>query len=204
MGRSDCLTFASLDAVAFRYANYDTPFWSRANTKPGRWHRAGEGPTQYWSRSPDGTWAELLRAENLRSEDEVALVRMRIWAAAMRHTVVDYSEFGKAERAGLAPDALVDDDYERCQREGRRLRALGYAGVLAPSAALPGSMNLTLFGARSIAAWGAPTVLASSIAATTVAIGSPRDGLTGRVRYIGQPHEGYEEYVAAVSERNGQ
>ena len=116
------------------------------------------------------------------------------------HTV-DYSTFEKAEAAGFPPDALIDDDRSRCQAEGRRLRSEGRAGVISPSAALPGSMNITLFGRRVGVKWGVPTKLASAIPCCVVALGGPPPGLAERVRHPGDAHAGYEDYLANVAER---
>lgn len=187
--------------VAFRYSNYDAPFWVRPNTDPGRWHRAGDGPTQYLSTTVEGAWAELIRAERLRSEAEVALLRMPMWVAELDiRRIADYGTFEQAEVAGFSPDTLIDEDYARCQEEGKRLRDAGFQGVLAPSAALPDSVNLTLFGPRIASRWHMPPTLASSIPATEIAVGSPPEGIVARVRQRGEDHSVYEAFAAA-SER---
>lgn len=198
MGSGGAPPATRLDGVAaFRYSSYETPFWARANTLPGRWHRAEDGPTQYLSLAPEGAWAELARREDLRSDEELSLVHMPIWAAVVtQQQVADYRDFGDAEGAGFAAQALVDDDYARCQDEGRRLRSLGFAGVLAPSAALPGAVNLTLFGPRLWSTWGVPTRLASDIPACVVAVGAPAPGLAARVRYRGAAHAGWRAYAS--------
>jgi RES domain-containing protein len=189
-------TTAVVEAL-FRYSNYDTPFWARSNTRPGRWHVPGDGPTQYLSLTTEGAWADLIRSEELRSEEEVAMVKMPLWVASVdQSTVVDYSEFSYAEEAGFVAEALVEDDHQRCQAEGKRLRALGYTGVLAPSAALPDELNLTIFGARVSIAWGSKQALASAIPAKVLMNGSPPAGLVERVRFIGQPHAAYEAWAA--------
>jgi RES domain-containing protein len=190
------------DEVAFRYSNYDTPFWVRPNSEPGRWHRINDGPTQYLSTSVEGAWAELIRAEGLRTESEVALVRMPIWVAEVQvHWIADYGSFRKAEEAGFAPDALIDDDFARCQEEGRRLRQAGLQGVLAPSAALPGSVNLTLFGPRIASTLQLRPLLASSIPAMKIAVGAPPEGVVERVRQRGMRHSLYEEFRTGVPAR---
>lgn len=60
-------------------------------------------------------------------------------------------------------------------------------GVLAPSAALPGAVNLTLFGARVASRWNRPPLLASSLPASVIAKGAPPPGLVTQVRKIGAP-----------------
>jgi len=183
--------------VAFRYSNYDTPFWVRPNSEPGRWHRSGDGPTQYLSTTVEGAWSELIRAEGLRSDIEVSLVRMPMWVAELRiQRLADYRTFDAAQEAGFPPDALVDDDYSRCQEEGRRLRSEGFQGVLAPSAALPGAVNLTIFGPRIASSWNREPVLASSVPTVRIAVGAPPEGIVERVRHLGEPHAGLRQYRA--------
>jgi len=202
MARDPKPSFAQFDEVAFRYSNYDTLFWVRPNSEPGRWHRIGDGATQYLSTTVDGAWAELIRAEGLRSEQEMALVRMPMWVAEVHvQQIADYGDFEKAEMAGFPPEALIDDDYSRCQEEGKRLRRAGFQGVLAPSAALPNSFNLTLFGPRIASTWQSRPLLASSIPAMKIAVGAPPEGIVGRVRHRGEKHEPYEEFHTVVRAR---
>lgn len=186
------------DDVAFRYSNYDTPFWVRPNSEPGRWHRVGDEPTQYLSTTVEGAWAELIRTAEISSEPEVALVRMPMWAAQVHlKRLADLGTFERAAAAGFPPDALVDEDYSRCQVEGRRLREAGFQGVLSPSAALPGATNLAIFGPRIASSWNVRPVLASSIPATEIAVGSPPEGIVDRVRQRGTTHASLKAYIQA-------
>jgi len=188
--------------VCIRYSNYDTPFWARPNTRPGRWHSVGDGATQYLSMTTDGAWADLIRCENLRTPDELKLVRMPLWQAKIDQSyVVDYSDFDRAGAAGFAADALIDDDHARCRVEGKRLRDAGYSGVLAPSAALPGELCLTLFGPRVAIDWSARPALSSAIPSSVLTEGSPPSGLLSRVRFRGDAHAGYEAYLATHTDR---
>lgn len=176
-------------ATGYRYSSYDTPLWSRPNSEGGRWHSPGDGPTQYLALSTDAAWAELIRHEQLTSEQEVSLVHIQMWSLQVDQAlVVDYSTFQKAETAGFDPEALVSDDHTRCRQEGARLRATGYHGVLAPNAALPGERNLTLFGPRVASSWDQAKLLKSSMQARVIAVGSPPAGLLERVRRYGDPH----------------
>jgi RES domain-containing protein len=191
-----------IKTVALRYSSYDTPFWVRENSHAGRWNARGDGATQYLSLSTDGAWAELIRTEELRTEDEVAMVSVSMWAAEIdQGMIADYSSFDRAEEAGFDPSALVDEDYERSQREGTRLRKLNYAGVVAPSAALPGGANLTLFGPKVASTWGRPTLFASSIPATVLTKGAPPPGLLPKVRQLGAPHADFVAYAAVRARR---
>lgn len=202
MAREPKPDLVQFDEVAFRYSNYDTPFWVRPNSEPGRWHQVGDAPTQYLSTTVDGAWGELIRAEGLHSEQEVELVRMTMWAAEVHvQRIADYSTFEKAEAANFSPDALIDDDYSRCQAEGRRLREAGFQGVLAPSAAMTSSRSLTLFGPRIASTWQRRPLLASSTPATQIARGAPPEGIVGRVRHLGTRHALYEEFRAGIRAR---
>lgn len=190
----------TVEDVLIRYSNYDTPFWVRENTKAGRWHTPGDGPTQYLSFTTDGAWADLIRAENLRTEEEVRLVRMPLWQARIdQSNIVDYGTFELAEDAGFPADAFINDDHRRCRVEGKSLRDAGYAGVIAPSAALPGERTLTLFGPRVSVDWNSRPGLSSAVPASVLTQGAPPPGLVSRVRSVGQAHAEYENYRLGVA-----
>jgi RES domain-containing protein len=188
------------DDVAFRWSDYDVPLWTRANTSPLRWNRASHYPTQYLSLTPEGSWAELIRAERLRTADELHFVSMPMWVLRVRETnLADYSTFERAQTAGFPPEAIVDEDYERCQNEAERLRAKEFRGVLAPSAALPGAVNLTLFGRRLTVPWDYPEdrLMASFVRAKRLAVGRPPDELLPLVRQRGEPQSLLQAHLAA-------
>jgi hypothetical protein len=205
MARSARLPRAvAVDEVAYRWSDYDTPLWARPNSTAQRWNRTRETPTQYLSLSPEGAWAELIRTEDLRSVAEVREVSMPLWALHLRETrVADYATFEKAEAAGFPPDALVDEDHERCRAEGTRLREHGFGGVLAPSAALPNAVNLTLFGARLAVEWDCDEDrrLASFVPIRQLAVGRPPDDLLPLVRQHGTPHARLAAFCAALRRR---
>lgn len=203
MARESRPRATTYEGLAFRYSNYDTPFWVRANSTSGRWHVPADGATQYLSLSVEGAWAELIRAEELQTEEEVALIRMPMWVAELHvANIADYGDFGKAQAAGFPPEALVDDNYIFCQEEGHRLRGLGFKGVIAPSAALPGSTNLTLFGPRIASSWEGPPILASSIPTHQIAVGAPPAGIVGRVRLRGKQHEVFNDWARTQAATN--
>jgi hypothetical protein len=188
------------DDVAFRWSDYDVPLWTRPNTSPLRWNRARQDAAQYLSLTPEGSWAELIRAERLRTPQESHMVSMPMWVLGVRETnLADYSTFERAQSAGFLPEAIVDEDYERCQSEAERLRAEGFRGVLAPSAALPGAVNLTLFGRRLSVPWDYPEdrLMASFVRAKRLAVGRPPDELLPLVRQRGAPHSLLHAHRAA-------
>jgi RES domain-containing protein len=205
MGLDASVALVEIKATAYRYSSYDTPLWASENSRAGRWHRRGDGPTQYLSMSADGAWAELIRYEELETEYEVAMVSVSMWAAAITQgRVANYSTFDLAEAAGLDPAALVNDDFEICQQEGARLRSLGLSGVIAPSAALPGAVNLTLFGPRFASRWGRRPLVDSAIPATIIAKGAPPPGLLGEVRRLGETHSGIAAHILAHASTSGE
>jgi hypothetical protein len=126
----------------------------------------------------------------------VPMCALRVDAAR----IVDYSTFERAEESEFAADALIDDDYARCQAEGAALRAAGYHGVLAPSAALPGCVNLTIFGPKVLASWSRPTRLVAEMAGCMVAIGSSPDEIREQVRHYGAAHAEFEAFIDGHAE----
>lgn len=174
------------DRVAFRWADYDTPFWARSNRSEGRWNALGDGPTQYWCLDPVAPWAELARHEGLREEAELDLLRATLWAARWSvGPLADLGTFEKAEAWGVEPRVLVNDDHRRSRALARMLRERAFAGLLAPSAALPGSVTLVVFRPRIRAEFDATPRLTAFVPADVAAIGRPKAGLTTLVRHVG-------------------
>jgi RES domain-containing protein len=141
-------------------------------------------------------FAEILRNEDLRTEEEASHYSTTIWQLQVDDgSIVDYSTFELADAAGFEAEALVSDDHERCQAEAEWLVGEGARGLLSPSAALAGSINLTLFGPRVAVSWGTTAQLASALPAQRLATGHPPRGLTALVRYFGQPEPLLEAYA---------
>ncbi|HLB21660.1 MAG TPA: RES family NAD+ phosphorylase [Solirubrobacteraceae bacterium] len=179
--------------------SYDVPLWVNPNRRSGRWNIARSEPTQYMTLDSEAPFAEMLRHENLRTEEAASHFRSTLWQLQVEsELIVDYRSFELAEAAGFDPEALVADDHERCQAEAEWLRGHGARGLVSPSAALPGSVNLTLFGPRVCVPWGATPELASSIPAQRLTTGNPPAGLTARVHYYGESEPLLEEYLARV------
>jgi RES domain-containing protein len=143
--------------------------------------------------SPESCWAELIRHENLRTEADLDLVRMPFWVCRVSSMLIfDFTDRQMRDDHEITEDALVGDDYGPCQDLGASVRALGASvrarsramGVIAPSAALPGHRNLTLFGPRRPIMWGTQPALASAIPTTQAALGRPPEGLLEHVRRL--------------------
>jgi RES domain len=192
----------SIQAVVYRATSYDAPVRIAENRRSGRWNFAHSGTVQYLCLDTEAPFAEKLRHEDLGSEEEAATYRTTLWQLKVNEGfVVDYSTFEKAERAGFPPEALVDDDHEACRREAQRLISLGAGGVLSPSAALPGSVNLTLFGRRVPIRWDAQVQISSAIPAQRLATGQPPEGLVSRVRFYGNAHPDLVHYLGEDATR---
>jgi hypothetical protein len=116
--------------IAFRQADPRFPFlWESTAQPAGRWHGEGEGPAHYFSDTPDGAWAELLRHEEITDPADLSTIRRAMWAV----------ELGDAPAVRVRLDratAIGDDTYLSCQAYARRLRARGATRLLAPPAAL--------------------------------------------------------------------
>jgi hypothetical protein len=126
----------------------------RPEQESGRWHRRGEGYAQYLSLTAPGAWAELLRYLSIHTAALALEQRRHLWVVTVQdHDVADLAEFASWTACGLDAATAVGA-HSRSQALADDLRAAGYRGVLAPSAALPGAVNLTLFGERY--EWQAP------------------------------------------------
>lgn len=131
--------------VLYRSAEWDTPWWVRPNRAPGRFHRAGQGPTQYLSDHPLTVFAERLRSLGPAVVEDLDTVRWRVWAAKVDLAELVVADFASCEELGITADELVGDDREPCQALADRLRAAGAPGLVAPSAALAGTRTVVLF-----------------------------------------------------------
>jgi hypothetical protein len=134
--------------TAFRHAAWDTPWWVNPNRNAGRYNRAGDPPTQYWCLHPLGPAAELLRALGPMPEEDLATIRLRLWAARVEIQDLPEVTFDNAGEFGVTAESLVAEDHESSQDLAQRMRDEGRPGLVAPSAALPGTRLLVLFGPR--------------------------------------------------------
>lgn len=177
------------EVTAFRLASWRRPLRTEPSRVPGRFHAATDpAPTQYLCLHPLGPWAEFLRSEDLR---DVSLVSQRVWAARVDPSAVLRVGFAEAGEHGLRPGDLVSDDHRACRRLARRARDDGAAGLVVPSAALPGTENLVLFGPRVSSPWTAVALSDLDVPAGLTADGArPPAGLESFVRYRGDAHAG--------------
>ena len=184
--------------VAYRLASWRRPLRTEPSRVVGRFHRVTEeSPTQYLCLHPLGPWAEFLRASGLRAPEQLALVRHRTWALRIELAGLLRIGFAEASDHGVRPGDLVSDDLRACHRLADRLRAAGAAGAIVPSAALPGTSNVVLFGERAAAPYVLEPLSPVDVPASLTADGGrPPLGVLDRVRRRGARHAALEAWRA--------
>ena len=178
----------------------------------GRWHRQGEGFSQYLALSAMGAWAELVRQLTLRTVGQIESVHRNLWSVQVHgRRIADLATFAKYDACGRDPDIAVDA-HSRSQALADELRNSGYDGVLSPSAALPDAQepNLTLFGPRvevlvdGLSGTGSANHVGSldpglwCSAAWLAYHAAPPASLSLRTRFLGTAHRGLQEWRAKV------
>jgi RES domain-containing protein len=183
-------SFSRFRGVAYRATSYDTPLWVFPNRREGRWsHPDDRTIAQYCTLDAAAPMAEFLRHEDLRSEKDASELRLSIWQLQMAEgAILDLSTPEKAARQGVEWEELLSDDWRPCQELGRQVAAAGGRGVLAPCAALPGTMSITAFGPRSEIAWTAEPRLAIQVPAREILRAAPGAGVVRSTRFFGDPY----------------
>ncbi len=183
--------------VAYRLASYGNPLRTEPARGPGRYHDGSEDtPTQYMCLHPLGPFAELTRQHSLRTAKQIAHIRQRTWALRVQVEELTEITFDNASNFGLEARDLVADDPSRCQELARSVRS-HQAGIIVPSAALPGTSNAVLFGARV----GSPYLLeplgqVDVPASITAEGGGPPLSLLSIVRFTGTPHAALTSWLS--------
>jgi RES domain-containing protein len=169
--------------ICYRQADYLTPVRaSQAQRRPGRFHRGTEEePTQYFCLHPLGPHAEALRRFGARARDAARRLDLRTWALEIPDAGLVHLDF---------EERWVDDDWTACQELGDLLRESGTPGLVVPSAALPGTRNVVLFGPFSAAPYDARPRAGEIPASITGEHGCALETLVGLVRFRGAPHPG--------------
>jgi hypothetical protein len=184
----------TVDFVGYRHAAYDTPWWAFPSSRSGRFNRAPFETVQYLCLHPLGPAAEMVRHDVGPSGSPDTVV-LNLWV--VRASVDDPVSitFDNCRAFGISADELVGDAYGPTQALAARLRGAGHDSVVVPSAALPGTENLILFGSRVIHPY-----LDDPISPDEVPTGHLSDGarapaeVAALVRWIGHPHRSLEEW----------
>lgn len=182
--------------VAYRIAAWDTPFWVSPNRAARRFNKYGRGPVQYWSLHPLTPWAEVIRGQGFVDPEDINELRQRIWAARLRLTTTEIT-FDNAPDFGLEPHHLVSDDYGACQEFGDAcLRAPKKPkAIVVPSAALPGTKNLVIFGPRVIVPYLMEPLGTEDSPTSIVAEDAlPPEALIPLVMQFGHEHKGFQAW----------
>ena len=182
--------------IAYRHAAYDTPWWAFPSSRDGRFHHAATDTVQYLSLHPLGPAAEFLR-HNVGPDGDPDGIRVNLWAADVDTDGVAHITFDNCSTYGITPDELVGDDYGPTRALAAAVRELGMPGLRVPSAALPGTENVVLFGARVLHPY-----LAAAITPEEVPTGHLSDGartpaeVVHIVRWFGAAHTTLDEWKA--------
>lgn len=188
--------------IGYRHAAYDSPWWPYPSSRDGRFHRAGVDTVQYLSLHPLGPAAEILR-HNVGPVGDPDEVRLNLWSVAVDVDDVLAVSFDNCAGHGITADELVGDAYTPTQGLADRCRAAGARGLLVPSAALPGTDNVVLFGVRLLHPY-----LWEPLSPEEVPTGHltddarPAAEIRDLVRWIGEPHPALEQWrLAGTYER---
>jgi hypothetical protein len=188
--------------IGYRFAAYATPLRTVPASQPGRYNIAAEpDPTQYLSLHPLGPLAELMRSADLRTPEQVRAIRTRTWALDASLDGLPEITFDNADEFDIRSEELVSDDYRACQQLANRLRGQ-ISGLIAPSAALPGTRNLILFGARVAAPYlTAPVSELDIPVSITAQNGRPLVALIDLVRFRGEVHTALDAWQRGLEFR---
>ena len=114
---------------------------SRRRRRPGRFHRGDEAePTQYLCLHPLGPHAEAMRFFDTRTVDEARALDLRTWAVGVPDDG-SRRDPDTPTRGSPTTRPRARTSPTRCARPATR-------GAIVPSAALPGTRNVVLFGGR--------------------------------------------------------
>ncbi|MBA2283429.1 MAG: hypothetical protein H0W25_19650 [Acidimicrobiia bacterium] len=150
---------------------------------------------QYWSMHPLGPWAEHLRYHDVRDPVEARELYARPRVSRLDLPVdILHVDFDTAAAHGISADDLVDDDWAACQDWAATLTV---PGILVPSAALPGTESLVLFGPMARVPYGAEPIGPIDLPCDATAdMGAVTPDLLRLVRWRGSTHLGLKAWRA--------
>ena len=154
---------------------------------------------QYLCLHPLGPAAEMLR-HNLGQAGNPDDVLLNLWTALIDLDDLRQVDFKDCVKYGLTPDELVGDDYVPTRALADDVRGSGAVGMIVPSAALPGTYNLILFGVRVLNPF-----LSQPLTPEEIPTGHLTDGarspaeVVSNVRWFGAPHKALEQWKTTGS-----
>lgn len=182
--------FTTLRGTAYRATSYDTPLWVFPNRRAGRWNDPRDQTiAQYCTLDAAAPLAEVVRHEDIRDAEIAGEMRLSVWQLRlMEGAILDLSSPERASAQDVDWQDLVADDWSACHELGREIVAAGGRGVVAPCAALAGSLSVTLFGPRSEIRWSAERRLAIQVPAREISRGAPGAGIVRSARLFGSAY----------------
>jgi hypothetical protein len=182
--------------TVFRHAAYDSPWWAFPSRRPGRFHRARQDTVQYGCLHPLGPAAEMLR-HNVGPNGDPDEVVLNLWTAVVDIEGVTRLDFPDCEAYGCTADELVGDDYAPTQALAETVKSIGAKAIITPSAALPGTHNLIMFGVRVVHPFLWKPLMPEELPTGHVTDGARAAAeVAEHVRWFGAPHEAAEQWKA--------
>jgi RES domain-containing protein len=185
--------------TVFRHAAYDTPWWAFPSSGEGRFHRAGLDTVQYLCLHPLGPAAEMLRHHVGPKGNPDDLI-LNLWTAVVDIDGVERIDFDDCERYGLTADELVGDDYVATQALADVVRAGGAPAMIVPSASLPGTHNLVVFGVRLLCPFLWEPLMPEEIPTGHLSDGARAAAeVADHVRWFGASHAAVQQWNSSGS-----
>lgn len=183
----------------FRHAAYDTPWWAFPSSRRGRFHRGRVDTVQYLCLHPLGPAAEMLRHQIGPAGDPDHLV-LNLWTAIIDIPDVVAIDFANCTDHGITPDELIGEDYAPTQQLADTVQQSGAPAMIVPSAALPGTHNLIVFGPRVAHPYLHPAHMTEEVPTGHLTDGArPAAEITAHIRWRGQPHSAAEQFETTGS-----
>jgi hypothetical protein len=122
---------------------------------------------------------------------------LNLWTATVDIDAVTHVDFADCHRYGRTADELVGDDYTATRALADAVHAGGAAAMVVPSAALPGTHNLIVFGVRLLYPYAWEPLIPEEIPTGHLTDGArvPAE-VTDHVRWFGATHSALEQWKA--------
>jgi RES domain len=135
---------------------------------------------------------------NVGPDGDPGDVALNLWTAVIDIDDVARVDFADCERYGCTADGLVGEDYTPTQALADALRTSGATAMMVPSAALPGTHNLIVFGVRLLHPYLWEPVTPDEVPTGHLSHGARAPAeVAGRVRWFGATHTAAEQWKAS-------